>query len=89
MELDLYLIYTLCVCMNINLCVHTMEVQHALSDSQRLGSINRKFRWTQLTVERDDGFVLERRSLLSDLEPTAVGDQDVFRLQLDVGFIEH
>lgn len=73
----------------ILLCVHTMQVQNSLSDTQRLGSIDRKFRWAQVSMERDDGFVLEGCPLLADLEPSAICDQDVFSLQLDVCFIKH
>lgn len=67
----------------------TMQIQHSLSDSQRLRSINRKFRRAQVSMKCDDGFVLEWRPLLADLEPSAICDQDVFRLQLDVHFIKH
>lgn len=74
---------------NMFVCVRTMQVQYSLSDSQRLSSINRKLRWAQVSVKCDDGLVLEWRPLLADLEASAVHDQDVFRLQLDVRFIEH
>lgn len=66
-----------------------MEVQRSLSDSERFGSVDGKFRRAQVAVQRDDGFVLERRPLLSDLEQAAVRDQDVLSLQLDVGFVKH
>lgn len=74
---------------NVFVCVRTMQVQYSLSDSQRLSSINRKLRWAQVSVKCDDGLVLEWRPLLADLEASAVHDQDVFRLQLDVRFIEN
>lgn len=66
-----------------------MQVQHSLSDSQRLGSINRKFRGAQVSMKCDDGFVLEWCPFLADLEPPAVCDQDVFCLQLNVCLVEH
>lgn len=40
-------------------------------------------------MKGDDGFVLERRPLLADLEVAAVCDQDVFSLQLNICFIKH
>lgn len=66
-----------------------MQVQHAFPHSQRLGSVNWKFRRAQLPMESDDGLVLKWRPLLANLQPPTIGDQYIFRLQLNVCFIKH
>ena len=66
-----------------------MEVEHSLSHSQGLGSVHRQLGRTQVPVKRDDGLVLERFLLGSDLQRSSVRDQDVLRLKFYVLLIKH
>ena len=67
----------------------TMQVQHPLPDGQGLGPVHRQLRGAQVSMQGDDGPVLERRPLLADLQSSTISDQDVFSLQLDISLVKH
>ncbi len=69
--------------------VHTMQIQHPLSDSQGLGAIDRKFCRTQVSMQCDDGLMLEGGLLCSDLQSSTICDQNILRLQLNVCLIKN
>lgn len=66
-----------------------MQIQHPLSDSQGFGAIDRKFCRTQVSMQCDDGLVLEGRLLCSDLQRSTICNQNILCLQLNICLIKN
>lgn len=68
--------------------LYTMQVQHSLSDSKGFSPINREFWSTKVTMQCNDGFVLKRFVLCSNLKSSAICDKNILCLQLNICFVK-